>query len=535
MPVIRVQRAELEKLGVSVSTLEENVRMLGADLKSVGEEILVEFFPDRPDLYTVEGIARALKTYTGKEEPKEYRAVRGTTKLKVEPDVKEVRPYIVAAVIRNIDIDDSLIKSMMDFQEKLHITVGRKRKKVAIGLHDFDKIKPPFTYTTRSPDFEFVPLGFEEKMSLREILEKHPKGVEYGHIIENASKYPIILDAEGNVLSFPPIINGTLTQITTRTKNIFVDITGTDLETLKKTLNIVTCAFADRGATVETVQVSYPEFTLHTPEMEYQEMSLELKYAGELTGVDVDAKTATSALKRMGYLVETEDGKITVRVQPYRMDVLHPVDVVEDIVKGIGYDNLPRKRISRYHRGRGHDWEHRARISMLGLGFVEIKTLTLVSFEEEYDKMRIPRNTEIVVENPVTEMTETLRTWLIPSLMATLRNNRHRDLPQRIFEVGYVRTNALERHLAFLVEDSKTGFTDAKSLVERVLSDLGVKNFAVEPAEHGSFIPGRCASIIIDGAEAGVFGEIHPEVLENFELGYPVIGAEINMEKILRE
>ncbi|NPA75736.1 MAG: phenylalanine--tRNA ligase subunit beta [Euryarchaeota archaeon] len=531
MPVIRIQRSELEKLGVSAEVLEKNVRMLGADLKSVDEEIQVEFFPDRPDLYTVEGVARALKFYTLKETPGRYAASAGNVKLSVESSVSEVRPYIVAAVIRNVNVDEAMIKSMMDFQEKLHITVGRKRKKVAIGLHDFDKVEPPFTYTTRPGEFSFVPLGFEEEMSLDEILTQHPKGVEYAHILAGHDKYPVILDSRGEVLSFPPIINGVLTQITPETKNIFVDMTGTDLHTLLRTLNIVACAFADRGATIETVEIEYPDKTLHTPELKYEHLTVSREYAERLIGTKLSDDEIALALQKMGYRAEIND-EIDVEIPPFRMDILHPVDIVEDIIKGYGFDNVKRRSIERYHRGSSLRWEEKPRLIMVGLGFLEVKTLTLVSFNDEYDKMRMAREENVVIENPVSELTETLRTWLIPSLMEILRNNRHRELPQKIFEVGYVRKDALERHLGFVMVDSRVGFTDSKSIVERILKDLGVQNYEIREKEHSSFISGRCASVFVSGTETGFFGELHPRVLENYELGYPVIAGELNLEKI---
>ncbi len=533
MPVIRIQRGELEKLGVKVEDLEENVRMLGADYKGVhGDEILVEFFPDRPDLYTVEGIARALKQYMGLEGFREYRVEEGEERVIVDESVSSVRPYIVAAVIRGINVDEGLIKSMMDFQEKLHITVGRKRKKIAIGLHDYDRVRGPFTYTTRPKDFSFVPLGFEEEMTLEEIIKRHPKGIEYGDILKGHDRYPVILDSEGNVLSFPPIINGTLTQITEETRNIFIDMTGTDLNALLGVLNIVASSFAERGARIEGVRISYPDGEVTTPIMEYREMSLSKDYAKRLLGFDVGDDEIERALRRMGYRA-TVGEEITVEIPPYRLDILHPVDIVEDIAKGIGYDTLPRRGLTRYHRGSGFEWENKLRIIMVGLGFLEVKTLTLSSIATQYRLMRLSaEDVPVVVENPVSEGTETLRIWLIPSLMEILRKNKHRDLPQKVFEVGYVRGASLERHLAFLYEDSRVGFTDSKSIVERILEDLGFSGYEVVEKEHPSFIPGRVAAVKVGGEEIGFFGEIHPEVLENFEIYYPVVGGEINLEKL---
>ena len=533
MPVIRVQPQELKKLGISIREFEENVFMIGADLKEIADdEIQVELFPDRPDMYTVEGIARALKLYLGHMPPKKYKVENGLEKITVEQSVSDIRPFIVAAVIRNVKMDKTMIKSMMDFQEKLHLTVGRKRKKIAIGLHDYDKVKGPFTYTTRPADFSFVPLGFNAPMTLKEILKTHPKGIDYAHLLSNTKKYPVIIDSLGEVLSFPPIINGKLTEINPQTKNIFIDITGIDMTSLLSVLNIVACSFADRGASIETVVISYNSNVMTTPDLNYREITLDRNYALKTLGVSLSDKEISNSLQKMGYFTTVQGSKIKVTVPPYRMDILHPVDIVEDIAKGYGYDSIPKKEITKYVHGKGFKWEEKPRLSFLGLGFLEIKSLTLSSFAQQYLLMHIPPIEKVVVENPVSEMTETLRTWLIPGLMEILRKNRHRDLPQRIFEIGYIYTSELERHAAFLYEDSKVGFTDAKSIIERVLGDLGVGDYHIEEKEMGTYIPGRCASIMHNGKEYGHFGEIHPSVLENFELGYPVVGGEINLEKI---
>ncbi len=533
MPVLRIQKDELRRLGVNLDEFVNHVAMLGADLKDVtDDEINVEFFPDRPDLYTVEGVARAIKSFLGYEKGlRVYRADKSGVKIIVDSDIKEIRPYIVGAIIRDVDMDEMMIKSMMNFQEKLHATVGRGRKKLAIGLHDFDKVKPPFRYIAMDKNLKFIPLGFSESMSLEEILHKHPKGVEYGHIISHFPKYPIILDSENNVLSFPPIINGTLTEITPQTRNIFVDMTGTHLPTLLKVLNIVVCSFADRGARIESVEVIYPDDKIITPQLYYETIEVDRNYVKSLLGMGLSDEEIKEALERMGFGVEIEE-KIRVKVPPYRMDILHPVDIVEDIAKGYGYHKFRGRGISRYKLGRANDWDFPLRMAMVGLGFLEIKSLTLSSFRLQYDMMRLPRKEEIVVENPVSEVTETLRLWIIPSLLEILRKNKHRELPQKVFEISHVRRKRMEMHLGFAVIDVDADFTHSKSITERILTDMGIEDFEVGEKKHPSFIDGRCASVILRNEEIGFFGEIHPEVIENFELGYPVIAGELNLSKI---
>ncbi len=535
MPVIRLQRDELKRFNIDEEKLINDINMLGADLKDFDDkEIRVEFFPDRPDLYTVEGVVRAIKGFWGIEmgAPR-YQSKDSNVKIYVDEKMKRIRPYIVGAVIRNIKVDDLMIKSMMDFQEKLHITVGRKRKKLAIGLHDFDKVEPPFYYVPKNKNYKFSPLGFEEDMSLEDILKKHPKGIEYGHILHNFEEYPIILDSKGNVLSFPPIINGNLTQITNKTKNIFIDITGTDLNTLLSTLNIIACSFADRGASIESVEIEYENMKIKTPKLDYQKMKVEKNYISKILGKDISDEELKGALERMRYDVNPKESYIEVTIPPYRMDILHPVDIIEDIAKGLTFKSfktkLPsRERIVHYIR----DFDSMIRTLMIGLGFFEVTTLTITSPKIQYDAMLIERENFVEIENPITEDGTILRSWLIPSLMEILQKNKHRELPQKIFEIGYVMRESMERHLAFLYIDSSASFTLSKSYTEAILRDLGIKDFEIRAGMHKSFIPGRVADVYIENKNVGFFGEIHPEILENFELGYPTIAMELNISKI---
>ena len=535
MPVIRLQRDELRKFSIDENRLIKEISMLGADLKDFDEnEIRVEFFPDRPDLYTIEGVVRALKGYWGIEKgaPK-YKANESDVKIFVNEKMERIRPYIVGAIIRNVAIDNSMIKSMMDFQEKLHLTVGRKRKKLAIGLHDFDKVSPPFYYTPKDGDFKFIPLGFNEEMSLKEILENHPKGIEYNAILEEKEEYPIILDSKGEVLSFPPIINGILTQITTETKNIFIDITGTDLDTLLYVLNIIVCSFADRGGIIENVEIVYPHNVLKTPQLKYEKMRVDKEYIEKILGRKFSNEQLLDSLERMRYDVSIKDKSLEVLIPPYRMDVLHPIDIVEDIAKGYGYQNFETSLPTKEKIGSIlTDLDDIARNIMIGLGFSEVTTLTITSFKTQYEMMQIPIQKYVEIDNPITEEGTTLRSWIIPSLMEILRKNKHRDLPQKIFEIGNIVKEKQETHLAWVYIDSSASFTLSKSYAEAILRDLNINNYNIEALEHGSFIPGRCASIDMGSEKIGFFGELHPQVIENFELGYPIIAMEINLSKI---
>ncbi len=544
MPVITFGYRDLLNLigrEVPAEELIAVIPMMGADFHHYDPETCelgVEFFPDRPDNYSVEGVARSLRTFLGFEKGlRHYHVTDSGIVLKVERSVEGVRPYVVAGVIRDVTMTDELIRSLMELQEKVHLTVGRKRQKVAVGIHDLDMVRPPFVYRAVEPEsVSFVPLAKEESMNLREILQRHEKGIDYAYVLEGKSKYPVILDADGQVLSFPPIINGRLTTVTERTKNIFIDVTGTDLNAISGVLNIVATAMAERGASIQSVKVEGRR-KFSTPDLRPSEWKLGVKYANQWLGLHLTPEEMAACLERMGFEAKPEKGRLKVLAPATRMDILHPVDLVEDVAKGYGYPRFGAKQPEVHSIGSERPIERTAdlmRQMMIGHGYYEVTTLTLSSKKEQFDSMLLPPREVVEVLNPITEDHDCLRVSLLPSLLAVLRKSKHRDLPQRVFEVGDVVLDTKRRkNLAALSIHSKASFTEVKSLVEGIVHDLA-HEFRVEPCDLPTYIPGRAAYILIEGHRVGHFGELHPQVILSYELGYPVAAMEIDLDAAMR-
>lgn len=541
MPVVTFDYYDLLSLlgkEIEKDELLTKLPMIGVSLERVyGNEISIEVFPNRPDMLSVEGIARALRAFFGIEKGlKEYEIEPPKISLKVEESVKNVRPYIGGAVVRNVELTDELISSLMDIQEKLHFSIGKDRKKMAIGLHDFDKVNPPFVYKGVKPnEIKFVPLEKEEEMDLDEILEKHEKGIAYAHLLKNAELYPIILDKNGNVLSFPPIINGQLTALTEETRNIFIDVTGTDEQAVKSTLIIVATLLAERGGKIEQVEIIDNEKII-TPDLTPQQIEVDLNYIYKILKID-SKEEIKNALEKMGHNVEFVADKIKVYSPAWRVDILHPIDIIEDIAIGYGYEKFEETLPQSMTFGESLSYE-KLHQTMIGLGFNEVITLSLSSIEKEFEKMEIEKGNEIVeLENPITKEHSILRTSLIPSLMEILSKNRHNDLPQQIYEIGdvveYKDKIKQKTMLAGVKIDAKANFTECKSIVEAILRNMGYK-MEVEEKNHPSFIEGRCASVIVEGKEIGYFGEIKPSVICNFGLEYPVIAFELDASFLLK-
>ncbi|UCD13930.1 MAG: phenylalanine--tRNA ligase subunit beta [Thermoplasmatales archaeon] len=525
---------------ISMEKLIEKLPMIGGDFDKVeGDELSIEFFPNRPDLTSVEGIARATRAFFGFETGlKKYTAKKSDISTAVDPSVKNVRPFVTTALIKNVTMTDELIASLMDMQEKLHFGLGRNRRKVAIGVHNFEPVKPPFTYKAVEPDsVQFIPLAKDEYMTLSEILERHEKGVDYAHLLKDVDRYPLIVDANNNVLSFPPIINGSLTEVTPFTKEIFIDVTGTDRKAINYALNIVVTALAERGSQIFSTTVYDDGKTYSSPDLNPIKKSLSVGYVNKILGISLKEKEIIGCLGKMGYnSFELGKGKIEVEIPSWRADILHEIDLVEDVAVGFGFDRFETafpKALTFGETLPHHDLLQSLRSIMIGLGFNEVTTFTISNEKDEFSNMGLEIGNIVEIENPIGEEYSVLRISLLPSLLKLLRENRHHQLPQQIFEVGIVVDEHARNHynLAGMKIDAKANFTESKSIVEALLRDIGL-GFSIKEKDHPAFINGRCASIVKDKKEIGFFGELHPRTIQLFELEHPIIAFELKADLI---
>lgn len=564
MPVINFTYKDLnEVLGREIPKKEliDMLPMIGSDIEDHDEEWLkVEFFPNRPDYYSVEGIARTIKGFLDIETGMpQYSTSPSGISMTVDPALEGIRPFTACCVVEGIEITDDKLRQIMDFQEDLHWVLGRDRKKVAIGIHNLDVLKPPFFYKAADPDKNsFVALEMTEEMTLREILETHKKGVKYAELLKKFDKYPLIVDSEDNVLSMPPIINGDLTKLSNSTKNVFIDVTGTDERAVNYALNIIATSFAESGGKIKTVEVVYRDRTVQRPDLTPKEMHVSVKNAERLIGEDLTAFDVVKMLRRVRLDAEAlDDDNVSVLIPAYRIDILHEVDIIENIAIGYGFrkigSELPSIATIAYE-DRSKIFENKVREVMIGMGFNEVMSLMLTNEEHHYKDMRLPKDERVMVAQPISQDRTMIRKSLLNGLMEFLEDNKHEELPQKIFEVGdvvYLDEDAetytkVVKKLAGATIHSNANFTEIKSITAAIVENLGLK-MEIEAFNHPSFIKGRCAcikgvpnneleekslsEISADGFLTGFFGEIDPEVITNFELEYPVVAFEVEFKK----
>jgi phenylalanyl-tRNA synthetase beta chain len=533
MTVVEVDYRDLiELLGERLGREEvmAKITAMGAGHEGVvGDTLRLDIFPNRPDMYSVEGIGRALRGYLGLETGlPAYPVHAAPMGFVVDPSTKAVRPHAVGGLVTNVQLTEPLLKSLIDLQEKLHLTLGRKRRKVAIGIHDADAVTPPFAYKAVEPrSVRFVPLDGDGEMDLAEILEGHEKGREYAPILEGMDRYPLIVDAEDRVLSFPPVINGVVTQLTPETRNLFLDVTGTDWEAVNVALNIVATMLAERGGAIHTVEVAYADATHRTPDLTPKERTLDVAYANAWLGLNLTPDETADLLRRMRYDARPEGDVVQVKVPAYRADILHMADLAEDVAVAYGYERFPTTMPKALTLGTPaplNDFADALRSLMVGYGYQEVMGLTVAPEEEPYGTEEKAR-----IRNPFPKEQRTLRRSLLPSLFQILQLNRHRDLPQRVFEIGDVVVDLTNvRRLAAASIHPKAGFTEMKTLVQSLMRDVG-KAMDIAAREDGNFLPGRCAVVLLDGAEVGRFGEAHPRVVTGYALDHPVVVMELDV------
>ena len=548
MPVVKINKTyfnSLLKLKISDEQLKDQISKLGLEIESMTkDEIEIELNASRPDLLDPVGIARALRYFMHKSDKFHY-ALSGKKPemmINVSSSVKNVRPFIAGMVVKGIKLDDASLQQLMSFTDKFCDTFGRKRKKIAIGIHNLDSVDPANLSYTLAKDEKFIALNSKGQESFSNILKTNKKGVEYGEAIEYGRQgYPVLKDSKG-VLALIPIINSERTKVIKSTKNLFVDVTGSSEYAIGKSIDMLAAMFIDMGAAVYPVATAYGSSKKIYPMMESGYISIALEDIWKSLGVKFDYRAAISLANKMGYEAASVGKRIRFSLPEYRIDIINEQDIIEDIAIAYGYDYIQPIGLPSYNAGSLESTTLKNRnmeSMMVGMGFTQVMNSYLTNPSANYEKMDVKRvdGEAVTIANSVNSSISMLRTWLLPSLMGNLSKSQHEEMPHKLFELDMAfSVNAAKKvneeyRIAAVVSDPKANLNDVKAVLEEIMFMNRIK-YTVSKCSHSSFIDGRCGEIKVNGKSAGFFGEIHPKILNNFSIDEPVSAFEMNLHDI---
>ena len=574
MPTLDVHLRDFEALlgrSVDADSLDRLLLRVKGEVKAFDrnrDAVKIELADsNRPDLWSVEGVARQIRICAGGGDARPvypFFDLPTERQIIVAPEIAAVRPYLAACTVEGMVVTDAILAQMIQAQEKLADLFGQKRKCVSIGLYRLSKIVFPVRYELADPDqTRFVPLGFDRPMRLADILARHPKGIAYAETLQGAARLPILRDATDAILSFPPIINSReIGEVQVGDDALLVEVTGNHLQMVLLVLNIFACNLADRSGRIGAVDVCYPTETpfgktIRTPCRFSEPIPVEIAAFERCLGDAITVEEAENWLVRYGHAVEVKRTTLVVTPPPYRDDLLHPVDVIEDMAMSRGYDTFLPKMPETFTVGSLDAVEQlcdRVRDLLVGLGFQEVMSNVLASREEMVERMvgeasdtpsATDRLEKVVVEidNPMTDRYTLLRPSLLPSLMRVEGASAGATYPHHIFEIGEVAQQSADGRradtrlylAAAFAAPINADFSTLQKWLENVVAGLGL-SIRLSPTTHPTFIDGRVGAVLLLPEEEpiGVIGEIHPEVLTRWQIGMPTVAFEIALDPIIR-
>lgn len=560
--------------------LEKILESVKAELDDIGQDIIKIELNDtnRPDLWSLEGIFRHIKTYYNEGKKIEYSFAKHNGKrIVANSNIKSIRPYIAGFIVKNIKVNDEIIKNLVQKQEKLASGFGSKRKTMSIGLYVDKLINYPVSYKAVSKDTKMTPLHNQKEDTLENILNTHSKGLEYKYILEKFEEYPLLIDSKENILSFPPIINSNYSgEVKIGDRDLFVEFTGEVMDTVLLACNIFAIDMIDLGYDIEPIQIIY-EYptkygnTMITP-FAFQKPTITSRAKlKEIFGDFIHDDVIEKSLNKMGIseMVLAEDD-IEITPPIYRNDFISEVDICEDILIGYGIDNIKKEINLPFMVGNYTETEkisRKLKNILVGLGYQEMIFNYLGSGENFIYKMNksypqllnksikekkdmsyyLEDETIIKIKNPISKHYEYLRNSGIPCLLFAEQSSQKATYPHNIFEIGKIVKRDLNENLgsktytslSTLISSQDANINTINSHLVNLFYYMNIEDFKVEKEtdeyECEKFIKGRVAKITLGGKKIGVMGEIHPQILENFSISYPVCVFEMILEDLIQK
>jgi len=541
MPVVELSYTRLQKLvgKVTKKQISDALPFLGLDIESEDKDLVrIEYSPNRPDYSTDFGIALGLQGLLSVKTGAIKLKIKKSNKysISVKPEVSKIRPFVTGIVAKSGNIDNEILEQLIQMQEDLHMGIGRKRTKSSIGIHDLDKISFPLMYTTTNRNTKFVPLKSTVENTISEILEQTDVGRDYGYILGNSAKVPIIFDSNGNTISLPPIINAAVTTVTTKTKNLFVEVTGINKDDAEDMLSVVATILDSAGFTLELVKISGAKNS--SPKLDSKKMTVSTSLINEILGLNLTTSKIISSLKKSRLDASSKGLNIICTIPAYRFDIFGPMDLVEEVALGYGIQNLEPTLTPSQTIGQINPISLQLKSInqiMIGLGYLEALNSSLTSKRVLYDMTNRDSRKIISVLDSKSQEHTILRDSILPGLLENLSRNIHESYPQKMFETGTVFTidDPISEKISFssISAHKDANFTEIKSILQSALkTGFGIA-IETNTFSHPTFETGHCANVILNGKSIGVIGKINSKIVENYKIRVPVVGFEISLSE----
>jgi phenylalanyl-tRNA synthetase beta chain len=278
-----------------------------------------------------------------------------------------------------------------------------------------------------------------------------------------------------------------------------------------------------------------------SPSLDSEKMKISLENTNKLLGIKIDEKKLKQLLEEMGHNYNQKTNE--VEIGPWRTDILHEVDLIEDVAIAYGYENFTPEIPSISTIGQENSEEViKRRISeiLAGLNILEVSNYHLTNKEYQFTKMGIQEKQEknfVQLENSKTEY-DILRKNLSHFLLKNISENIDSEYPQNIFEIGTVfeLKKDINENEKLALAVTPGNFTEIKQILLYLFKALGTDIVLKESEETPiHFIEGRTADIIFDNKGIGIIGEIHPRILKNWKIKMPVALFEIDLKEIFKK
>ena len=541
MPVVELSYTRLQKLvgKVTKKQISDSLPFLGLDIESEDKDLVrIEYSPNRPDYSTDFGIALGLQGLLDIKTGAVKLKIKKSNKyqISVKSGVSKIRPFLTGIIAKNGNIDNKILEQLIQMQEDLHMGIGRKRTKSSIGIHDLDKISFPLMYTTTHRNTKFIPLKSTKENTISEILEQTDVGRNYGYILGNSSSVPIITDSNNIIISLPPIINAAITTVTTKTKNLFVEVTGINKDDAEDMLSVVATILESAGFALESVKISGTKNS--SPKLDPKKISVSTSLINQILGLNLNTSKILSSLKKSRLDAISNGNKIICTIPAYRFDIFGPMDLVEEVALGYGIQNLEPTLTPSQTIGQINPVSLQLKSLnqiMIGLGYLEALNSSLTSKRVLYDMTNRNSTKMLSVLDSKSQEHTILRDSILPGLLENLSRNIHESYPQKLFETGVVFTidNPISERINFssICAHKDANFTEIKSILQSALKiGFGI-SIETKTSSHPTFEAGHCASVISNGKPIGVIGKIDSKIVENYKIRIPVIGFEISLSE----